>query len=122
MLLHGERVLHGAVKGSGPEPDRALLGLDEGVAVTTAELEALIAALHKTVQRQLPITLVGAGLPQLPRLAGEAKSYAERLFKFPQIGELGRAEAARALVEPAGLEGVGFDDDAVKVLRRAYDF
>ena len=45
-------------------------------------------ALHKTVQRSLPVTLVGAGLPQLPRLAGDAKSYAERLFKFPHIGRL----------------------------------
>ncbi len=54
--------------------------IDEVHFLTTPELEALIAALHKTVQRQLPITLVGAGLPQLPRLAGEAKSYAERLF------------------------------------------
>lgn len=73
---------------------------DEVQFLTTPELEALITALHKTVQRQLPITLVGAGLPQLPRLAGEAKSYAERLFKFPQIGELAHDEAARALTHP----------------------
>ena len=75
--------------------------IDEVHFLATAELEALIAALHKTVQRQLPITLVGAGLPQLPRLAGEAKSYAERLFKFPSIGRLSGAEAEQALVEPA---------------------
>ena len=62
------------------------------------EFEALIAGLHRTVQRQLPITLVGAGLPQLPRLAGEAKSYAERLFKFRRIGELSPPEAEAALV------------------------
>ena len=65
------------------------------------EFEALIAGLHRTVQRQLPITLVGAGLPQLPRLAGEAKSYAERLFKFPRIGKLSAPEAEAALTEPA---------------------
>lgn len=87
--------------------------LDEVQFLTTPELEALIAALHKTVQRQLPITLVGAGLPQLPRLAGEAKSYAERLFKFPQIGQLAHDEASRALTEPAERQGVSFTKDAV---------
>lgn len=81
--------------------------------LTTPELEALIAALHKTVQRQLPITLVGAGLPQLPRLAGEAKSYAERLFKFPSIGRLSATEAERALVEPAERLEVSFEKEAV---------
>lgn len=79
-------------------------------------LEALIAALHKTVQRQLPITLVGAGLPQLPRLAGEAKSYAERLFKFPRIGELTPDQAAQALVEPAGKLNVAYENAAVSAI------
>jgi hypothetical protein len=87
--------------------------IDEVHFLTTPELEALIAALHKTVQRQLPITLVGAGLPQLPRLAGEAKSYAERLFKFPSIGRLSAAEAERALVEPAERLEVSFEKEAV---------
>ena len=87
--------------------------LDEVQFLNTVELEALIAALHKTVQRQLPITLVGAGLPQLPRLAGEAKSYAERLFKFPTIGRLAPEEAARALVEPAAGLDVAYEDEAV---------
>jgi len=87
--------------------------IDEVQFLSSPELEALIAALHKTVQRALPITLVGAGLPQLPRLAGEAKSYAERLFKFPRIRELDREEAARALVEPARERGVQIDAEAV---------
>jgi hypothetical protein len=90
--------------------------VDEVHFLTTPELEALIAALHKTVQRQLPITLVGAGLPQLPRLAGEAKSYAERLFKFPSIGRLSAEEAERALVEPAERLGVGFEREAVSAV------
>jgi hypothetical protein len=90
--------------------------LDEVQFLSTAELEALIAALHKAVQRQLPITLVGAGLPQLPRLAGEAKSYAERLFKFPTIGRLAHDEAARALVEPAMELDVDYEDDAVSAI------
>jgi hypothetical protein len=78
---------------------------DEVQFLEMAEFEALIAALHRTVQRQLPITFVGAGLPQLPRLAGEAKSYAERLFHFPSIGELTAQEAASALTEPAKSKG-----------------
>jgi len=90
--------------------------IDEVHFLTTPELEALIAALHKTVQRQLPITLVGAGLPQLPRLAGEAKSYAERLFKFPSIGQLSAGEAERALAEPAERLGVDFERKAVSAV------
>jgi hypothetical protein len=89
---------------------------DEVQFLDTIEFEALIAALHKTVQRALPITLVGAGLPQLPRLAGEAKSYAERLFKFPRIGELNEVEAALALVEPAKELDVDYDEAAVSAV------
>jgi len=87
--------------------------IDEVQYLSSAELEALIAALHKTVQRALPITLVGAGLPQLPRLAGEAKSYAERLFKFPRIRELNTEEASRALAEPARERGIEIEPDAI---------
>jgi hypothetical protein len=90
--------------------------LDEVQFLATLELEALIAALHRIVQRRLPLTLVGAGLPQLPRLAGEAKSYAERLFKFPQIGRLSDAEAELALVQPADDLGVEYDPEAVDVI------
>lgn len=77
------------------------------------ELEALIGAVHRTVQRRLPVTFAGAGLPQLPGLSGEAKSYAERLFKFPVIGELPESEARAAVIEPARSEGVGFESPAV---------
>ncbi|MGH2628978.1 MAG: ATP-binding protein, partial [Actinomycetota bacterium] len=90
--------------------------LDEIQFLDVPEFEALIAAIHKTVQRQLPITLVGAGLPQLPRLAGEAKSYAERLFRFPRIGRLDDAAAAAALVDPAREFGVEFDPRAVRTV------
>jgi hypothetical protein len=81
-----------------------------------AEFEALIAGLHRTVQRQLPITFVGAGLPQLPRLAGEAKSYAERLFKFPRLGELSAPQAEAALAQPAADLGVSFEPGAIDVI------
>jgi hypothetical protein len=86
---------------------------DEIQFLSKTELEALIGAVHRTVQRQLPITFAGAGLPQLPGLAGEAKSYAERLFKFPMIGELPPDAAADALVVPARAEGVEYDDRAI---------
>lgn len=91
---------------------------DEIQFLAKTELEALIGAVHRTVQRQLPVTFAGAGLPQLPGLAGDAKSYAERLFKFPMIGELGETEATHALVEPARLEGVDFTPDATAMILR----
>lgn len=77
------------------------------------ELGALIVAMHKLQQRQLPMVLVGAGLPILPGLAGEAKSYAERLFSFPTVGALSAADAARALQDPAQAVGVTFEPDAL---------
>lgn len=82
------------------------------------ELEALIGAVHRTVQRQLPVTFADAGLPQLPGLAGDAKSYAERLFKFPLIGELPEAAAREALVLPAQAEGVSYEAAAVHEILR----
>jgi hypothetical protein len=86
---------------------------DEMQYLAVEELEALISALHKTVQRGLPVTLVGAGLPQIPALAGEAKSYSERLFTFPRIGELGHEDAVKALTIPAEEKGVHYDAAAV---------
>jgi hypothetical protein len=88
--------------------------LDEVQFLSLREFEAVIAALHKTVQRRLPITLVAAGLPQLPELAGEAKSYAERLFRFPTVGSLEPDEARKALVEPARDLDVIYAEDAIE--------
>lgn len=87
--------------------------LDEIQFLTTRQLEALIAAIHRAVQRALPITLVAAGLPQIPELAGEAKSYSERLFKFPAIGKLSHPEAAKALEEPALQKGASYEPRAL---------
>src|SRR5437867_5165908 len=70
-------------------------------------------AMHKVQQRLLPLVLLGAGLPILPGLAGEAKSYAERLFSFPDIGALSEADAAKALQDPAQAEGVVFEKAAL---------
>jgi hypothetical protein len=91
--------------------------VDEIQFLRQPDLEALIVALHKCTRRSLPITLVGAGLPQIPRLAGEAKSYSERLFRFPQIGELDAASDARdALVLPAAELDVEFEPEAVEFM------
>lgn len=74
--------------------------IDELQYVEEDELAALITALHRTAQRQLPVTLVGAGLPQLRGRMGRAKSYAERLFDFPEIGPLDASEAKIAISKP----------------------
>jgi len=87
--------------------------IDEVQFLRTSQLESLIQAIHKTVQRSLPVTFVGAGLPQIAELAGDAKSYAERLFKFPEIASLAGDDARAALREPAAVEGVTFEDDAI---------
>lgn len=77
------------------------------------ELSALIMSLHRMQQRQLPLVLLGAGLPILPRLAGESKSYAERLFSFPPIGALKEDDARKALEDPVIPLHVSFDEDAL---------
>jgi len=90
--------------------------LDEIQFLSVGQLESLISALHRCVQRTLPITLVAAGLPQIPELAGEAKSYAERLFKFPAIGRLQRPDAARALEDPARAQEVEVEEGATRLI------
>lgn len=92
-----------------------VLLFDEIQFLTRPQLEAVIVGLHRTVQRRLPITLTAAGLPQLAELAGEAKSYSERLFRFPVIDKLVPADAHLALVGPAGTRGVGFAPEALAV-------
>ena len=91
-----------------------VLLFDEVQFLGKQQLEALIEALHKVVQRKLPITLVGAGLPQIAELAGDAKSYAERLFKFPAIGNLSPEDAQAALCRPAEDEGASYSDAALE--------
>jgi hypothetical protein len=87
--------------------------VDELQYVDEKELEALITALHRTAQRQLPVVLVGAGLPQLRGKMGSAKSYAERLFDFPEIGPLSPDAAKQALVKPTEAQGVHFSAAAL---------
>ncbi|MCY3821490.1 MAG: ATP-binding protein [Gammaproteobacteria bacterium] len=94
------------------------LFIDELQYVKEVELAALIAALHRSVQRQLPVTLVGAGLPQLVARTASAKSYAERLFTFPEIGPLSLDSARLAIEAPANRLGVAFDADAMAMVLR----
>jgi hypothetical protein len=103
-----------AVAEAAQERQAALaLFIDEVQYFSGQELSALIMAMHKLQQVQLPLVLVGAGLPILPGLVGESKSYAERLFSFPDIGPLSEPDAAKALRDPTKDAGVEFDDRAL---------
>jgi len=105
-----------AAKGAGTA---IVLFLDELQYLPQDQFAALISALHRCAQRRLPLTVVGAGLPQLRGLAGDAKSYAERLFDFPTIGALSPAEATLAIQKPALEEGVEFSSEAIlEILRQ----
>jgi hypothetical protein len=89
------------------------LTIDELHYVDLKTLSALVVGLHRATQLRLPITIAGAGLPSLAIVTGEAKTYAERLFTFPQVASLPRELAAEALVTPALDEGVAWSDDAL---------
>ncbi|MFV0645316.1 MAG: ATP-binding protein [Sphingomonadaceae bacterium] len=90
-----------------------VLFIDELQYVPERELAALITALHRARQNERPITLVGAGLPQLAGQMGRAKSYAERLFVFATIGPLPPEDARAALVHPLEAEECSMAEDAV---------
>jgi hypothetical protein len=89
------------------------LFIDELQYVAEEELASLTTALHRAAQRRLPVVLVGAGLPQLRGRMGRAKSYAERLFNFPEIGPLPPPAARQALVKPAASQNVEFEEAAL---------
>lgn len=93
-----------------------IMFIDELQYVEEAQLAALIVALHRAAQRQLPVMLVGAGLPQLRGNMGEAKSYAERLFDFPEVGALAPDDAARAIVKPLADLKVAIEEPALRRL------
>jgi predicted ATPase len=93
-----------------------VLCIDELQNLSEPEFGALIMAVHKTTQRSLPLLLIGAGLPQIIALAGKSKSYAERLFLYPEIGPLSDSDARRALEKPVMQEGASFSSDALKLI------
>ncbi|MBI5631346.1 MAG: AAA family ATPase [Elusimicrobia bacterium] len=88
--------------------------IDEIQYLSESEMSALIMAIHRVSQRQLPLVLVAAGLPQLVGLAGRSKSYAERLFQYPAIGPLTASDAMAAVLDPVKKGGVAFTEDALK--------
>ena len=94
------------------------LFLDEVQYLSAVELAAVVVACHEIAQRNLPLLFVGAGLPQTAALAGNAKSYAERLFNYPQVDRLDPAAAHAALAKPAAEEGVSFTNDAIEEILR----
>ena len=106
------------VVGAAAKADGTCLALfvDEIQYVKEDELAALITALHRTSQRQLPIVMVGAGLPQVRGRMGQAKSYAERLFEFSEVGALSDDDARLAIAKPAQVEGVEIDSDALDAI------
>lgn len=91
--------------------------VDELQYVKDQELGALISAIHRVSQKNLPFVVFGAGLPQIARLTGTAKSYAERLFEFKEIGALNNEDAIEAIFLPLRNEGVEIEKGALnKVL------
>ena len=90
-----------------------VLLIDEVQYLSEPDLSALIVAIHKMSQEGLPVIMVGAGLPQIARLAGEAKSYSERLFLYPGVGALDQASAEKAVKKPIVDEDASISPDAL---------
>jgi hypothetical protein len=95
------------------------LCVDELQYLSEDELSALIMAIHKVNQRSLPLIFIGAGLPLIIGLSGKSKSYAERLFEFPQVDRLSDKDARSALRSPVQLMGVDFEDEAIGEIIKA---
>jgi hypothetical protein len=93
-----------------------VLLIDEVQYLSEADLSALIVSLHRMSQEGLPVILVGAGLPQIARLAGEAKSYSERLFQYPPVGPLDPASASQAIEKPIIEEDALIAEDALRLI------
>lgn len=88
--------------------------VDEIQYLAEEDLRALIVAFHMIAQEGLPVVMFGAGLPQVAGLAGDAKSYAERLFDYPPVGPLSEAAAREAIQRPLQDEGVSIEDSALR--------
>lgn len=123
-LEHDLQALLEAAGQAAKSADTAIvMFIDELQYVAEDQLASLIVALHRTAQRQLPVCLVGAGLPQLRGRMGRAKSYAERLFESPEIGPLPPEAERLALEKPAIQEGAEFTPDALdRILRETQGY
>lgn len=95
--------------------------IDEMQYLEPVAMGALCMAFHKLAQQQLPVTLVGAGLPPLPAQLRSAKPYAERLFEYLPLGKLERAAARSALVLPATRSGAEYEEAGVDQILAAAD-
>lgn len=101
------------------------LCIDELQYLNEKEFSALIMATHKVTQMSLPLIVVGAGLPQILGLAGQSKSYAERLFDYPKVGALLPPDAKLALARPALEMGVAYEEaalDRLVAVTRGYPY
>jgi len=92
--------------------------IDELQYLSEDELSSLIMAIHRVSQKSLPVVVIGAGLPQLVGKAGRAKSYAERLFDYPELGPLKTEDAKSALQKPVQKEGITFTEEALDEIIR----
>ena len=90
-----------------------VLFMDEVQYIKDDEFEALMEAIHRTNQKNYPIVIFSAGLPKIAKIAGDVKSYAERLFDFIEIDSLNNEEAKLALIEPAKRFQINYTDEAV---------
>ena len=90
--------------------------LDEVQYLSEEDLRAIIVSMHRVTQRGWPVILFGAGFPQVAALAGEAKSYAERLFDYPEVGPLEAVSAASAITDPLEEEGETITGEAVEAI------
>ena len=90
--------------------------IDEIQKIEPGDFEALISSIHQINQNNLPLMIIGAGLPNTIRKSAEIKSYVERLFEFPEIGSLNCDDAKHALTRPAEKAGVSFNENAVKAI------
>ncbi len=90
-----------------------VLLIDEVQYLKEEELAAIIVAVHRVSQKNLPVIVVAAGLPQIAKLSGDAKSYSERLFSYPSVGALETAAANSAIRNPLNDEGIQINDDAL---------
>ncbi|WP_027487805.1 ATP-binding protein [Allorhizobium undicola] len=90
--------------------------IDEVQYLDNEELSAVIVAVHRMSQRNLPVMVFAGGLPQVAKLSGDAKSYAERLFVYPEIGALDADAAREAIQKPLRSEGVDIQAEALEVI------
>ncbi len=92
------------------------LFVDEMQDLEGGDLAGISGACHETGQRNLPVAVIGAGLPSLPADLTEAKSYAERLFTYRSLGPLAAGDATTALTVPAEALDVTWSAPALELV------